>query len=1111
MDDSDLDFADLCSKLLKRVRKKERGDSGDEQRREASQNVTQNGAPEPSRSIKQKQDTESSSRGQLYCGPVSMTQLDRPAREESASQALAVPMTAPSAPSILVPAIFRTTGLSPGVPQNGDVNMRAKDKVVSRMQQFRWASPKKMMRVQDDLDAREGLDIQITNSQSAAPQVDSAQGPQGEEALALEDEALALRLQKELDQETRGPETLVDLELGGLFFCQICQKDLSAMSPLRRTQHINRCLDESEGSGPPAMAPPPVPECPICGKAFKSQKSRASHLKRCSAEMGVSPALLLQALQRQAAEVARDVPANQPPPATSTKRKAPSSDPTRPPKKRQKKKALPLDEDTMVALALSRSMVEEERERAKEWEREMEREREVLGTAVPEAADAKLPGLQWRAEAGKRRGKKKDWPPAPPPLLLVQDPETALRRLQNRVSALLLRSRPPCPPTPPRPASCLPGWSGAAPLWQKSALHDGGGCSVEQFYTPALCPPVQPWDAAIVKEVQTPTPPTHTEMMPPAHQPPCPAPSTPGLGSQVLGDLIELAEEGMTLTQWGYAPNVDAASDSTPDPEPMRSRDCDEAELRLSGFIPERLHRAGATNSTGALSKLAADLSSMVNNPQLSDVQLQVDSGEVFFAHSFMLYARCPLLVQMVHDSGFGVEEEGMPSARRVLLGDVPGEAVHALLQYLYCAQCPFTPMLLPHLQGLAHRWDLGELSRLCQGYTGGSVLPPEQQCREEEEDEEECGEQRFLELLRSMWEGEEEQQGEGEGEREGEETQDGGAEGRVDEEELLEIYEFAATQRRTRREGEGDWIRGAGHEGASQPSPGRRSCGSLNRSYERLFSETWGEHAETSQQEMQSSRSQALIDLSTSARLVMGCASIRRRVQRPRPLVHSSAYPSQTAGPPLSLNSPQKRSEQGGAILSPCRQQHPSRPGPPEAALECHLQSSSGSVAGSTPLRLRLSDSPSWSRRKKGWRRSRGGVVSTADGRPANGLRRFVGPGGGGGGRDPCFSLRLDSSAGASQAEQGSGEAIPLAPPPQQPLDPTSSYTSLLDSKVWDDWGEEPEEGAGLPLSQRVQNMAATQGVEQLKTPVTSRPVKAPRPLVPITPHAWLLRHGHT
>lgn len=51
-----------------------------------------------------------------------------------------------------------------------------------------------------------------------------------------------------------------------------------------------------------------------------------------------------------------------------------------------------------------------------------------------------------------------------------------------------------------------------------------------------------------------------------------------------------------------------------------------------------------------AFSRLRSDLDGMVNNPQLSDVQLQVDTGEVFFAHSFMLYARCPLLAEMVNN-----------------------------------------------------------------------------------------------------------------------------------------------------------------------------------------------------------------------------------------------------------------------------------------------------------------------------------------------------------------------------------------------------------------------------------------------------------------------------
>lgn len=78
---------------------------------------------------------------------------------------------------------------------------------------------------------------------------------------------------------------------------------------------LYRCLDESEKSGPAAPAPPPpppsgVPDCPICGKKFKSQKSRSVHLKRCSSDMDVSPAVLIQALQRQAEETQSAATAN---------------------------------------------------------------------------------------------------------------------------------------------------------------------------------------------------------------------------------------------------------------------------------------------------------------------------------------------------------------------------------------------------------------------------------------------------------------------------------------------------------------------------------------------------------------------------------------------------------------------------------------------------------------------------------------------------------------------------------------------------------------------------------------------------------------------------------
>lgn len=54
-----------------------------------------------------------------------------------------------------------------------------------------------------------------------------------------------------------------------------------------------------------------------------------------------------------------------------------------------------------------------------------------------------------------------------------------------------------------------------------------------------------------------------------------------------------------------------------------------------------------------------------------------------------------------------------MPVSQRVLLGDVPGAAVLALLQYLYTAHCPLTRILLPHVRQLADRSVLTMFSAL--------------------------------------------------------------------------------------------------------------------------------------------------------------------------------------------------------------------------------------------------------------------------------------------------------------------------------------------------------------------------------------------------------------
>ncbi|XP_056615724.1 LOW QUALITY PROTEIN: structure-specific endonuclease subunit SLX4 [Triplophysa dalaica] len=751
MDDSDLDFTDLCSRLLKRVRRKGAGRSGDEKKPAANDEDQSSPRRNPPKRRKKTKDIKTE------------IKIDPNERIQPGD----VPQPAPAVPE----------------------PTRVKDVVILRMQQFKRSSPQRLLHTDTD---------QPTTSQA---DINNAEVQHSEDVSS--DEALALQLQEELDREARPA-----VDDGGLFFCQLCQKDLSPMSSQLRTQHINRCLDAGEVSAPSTSHQshprPHVPECPICGKSFKSEKARSVHLKRCSTDMGVSPNDLLQALRRQAADAVGDGTTEQSRPTGVTKRRNGA-----PAKKKSRRKGQPLDEDTMMALALSRSLLEQEKEK----KREMKEEREI------QAQLSSPPALRWKPGAGKGRGKRrKGASPVQPPLLLVQDPQTALNRLQERVSSLLLCSRSPSPPTPTLSPSTLPD-SSQAPLWLKSALHGGGPDSVLEFYTSELSDFIQPLiapekeklknlEVTPVKKPPAPTTETAQEVCPdqiPAQHRSALSPLTPCSGTpgtQALQDLMDLAEEGMTLTQYGY--NTNTATD----------KDNDVNELPSSGFVPETNNKTIKTPSV-SFSKLASDLSSMVNNPQLSNVQLQVDSGDVFFTHSFMLYTRCPLLANMVYDSGFGVQEEGMPVSQRVLLGDVPGAAVLALLKYLYTAHCPLTRSLLPHVQQLADRFCLAELQQQCEEYSRTSEEDPRgesegmfsaQEPHLSEKEDQNLAESNFLELLQSMWQ-HEDSEGENEfkedaGERRGVEEEAERVdveykEDRVDEEELDEIYEFAATQKK--------------------------------------------------------------------------------------------------------------------------------------------------------------------------------------------------------------------------------------------------------------------------------------------------------------------------
>ncbi|XP_077379669.1 uncharacterized protein slx4 isoform X2 [Festucalex cinctus] len=818
MNDSDQDFVDLSAKLLKRSRKK----GVEPKRRRADQQAS----------------SQTSDGDQRKNKDSSASQLVGAESQYARSETQVMGNTGKVVHDLGDAALASARIAEPG--------LGAKDKLLSRMQQFKRANLPKMAHNVEL--GREPVPLQPEILQTSTSEHHLR--PQDS------DEVLAMQLQQQLDHEAAEVHTL-DLATEDLFFCHICHRSLSHMTPEGRTQHINRCLDESEHqmAAVPPPPPPGVPDCPICGKKFKSHNSRATHLKRCSADMGVNPADLLQALQRQAEETATNTITQ----TGGAKRKGVSkAGPAA--RKKPRKKAELLDEDTMVALAMSSSLLEQER-------KQLSAEREAI---TPDYAVAPLV-LKWRADAGKGHGKrKKVTVPRPLPILLIQDADAALTRLQERVSALLLRSRAPSPPTPTRCTSTLSALKDAAPLWRKSALLNGSAPSVFDFFVPELKDFITPWESAqtlcassqtndkasILSSSQTATCSSATSTPTSVHLP---------ANSQALQDLVEMPDDefahgdhtalvpGKDLRLSGFFIEETADLCGSDAPPAMTHTDAVDVHSQAG----RSLSQPGATeehssHSSVALSTLTSNLSSMVNNPHLSDWQLQVDSGQVFFAHSFMIYARCPLLAEMMHESGFGVHEEGLPAAQRVLISDVSGQAVLALLQFLYAAHFSLPASLHHHVLELASRFDLKELRHLCELHTGEtSARNDDETAASHAEGLSHGTDTDLTALFNSMWSHEDDRHDEvgvekaadvTSGDRELHEEQ-------VNEEELDEIYEFAATQRKKDEEDVGG-SEGNDGEMATEPREGNKSpqresdpqpSHSLDSSYDRLFSDSEG------------------------------------------------------------------------------------------------------------------------------------------------------------------------------------------------------------------------------------------------------------------------------
>ncbi|XP_068962730.1 structure-specific endonuclease subunit SLX4 [Petaurus breviceps papuanus] len=808
MDESDDDFNEICSKLLRRVRKKgAKGGLGETRtQKEASSIQTKSKLKRTKLPSKTKISHDSAEKktelGKRDLAPGNEEKCEvtshesRAAftskREEDTQKEL---MPQPSQPKNWTvpddssqPASHCLTALLPSVSKP-----RAVELVLQKMQQFKRTDPEKLKHASEGCSVEAVLKGNVPKSGQEEDALNNGNMP----GLSVieSDAALALALQQEFAQET--PQNSHNLEQEGLFFCQICQKDLSAMNATRREQHVNRCLDESEKSLEPASVAPKIPECPICGKPFTTSKSRNSHLKQCAVKMEVSPQQLVQAVRLQTSQPNECFPSASSKPAGESKRKG-STNEKKPQKRRKISKTEAMSEDLLVAMAMSHSLMEQSKPVTND----------NLGNMFP---DNIRPGAE-------KKSRKRKF--VSPPQLLVQDSETYLQQIQDRIAALLTEELE-LSSTPPLPLSKIlkeemgkAHWCLLQPeekqgiLWKGSSLT--GAWPLESFYAKGLDPLILPWKP-MKNSGKGPVLPlmAFSQSRPDVQEPPAfsdptsegfnfktpeePSPRRRSLSvsqkdHQTLQVLMDLAGEGLTLTQWNSSAETHSRSPS--------GKDLGSCDLPLTGFVlspKEKKHRRSSSSAL-SLSLLSSDFGTMVNNPHLSDVQFQMDSGDVLYAHMFVLYARCPCLIQIVHNEGFFVAEDGNLRTQRVLLNEVDTETAHMFLQYLYTADTDIPSHLLAGLQSLAIRFGVKELADLCESGLEATDINSEDDMFlvGKEEDDCESRAENFQELLRSMWVDED---------KESElllrlEDQEDDRE-KVNEEEMEEIYEFAATQRK--------------------------------------------------------------------------------------------------------------------------------------------------------------------------------------------------------------------------------------------------------------------------------------------------------------------------
>ncbi|XP_035681708.1 uncharacterized protein LOC118419445 isoform X1 [Branchiostoma floridae] len=581
-----------------------------------------------------------------------------------------------------------------------------------------------------------------------------------------DDESFARHLQQR-EEDKLMEEQLTDAEF---YFCQICGRDLTHLNTVRRTQHINRCIDamETEKKLHAEQNIKDVPDCPICGKVLESRAQRQSHLKRCAVQYGVTTAQLLELVKKQEEEKEarrKNQPRSQLQPAQQQQRgiKRHHEGPAGTAGKRPRKPGRPvissrgppgegaphreMDERTQVAMAMSMSLVE----------KEGSREQPTVTSALP---------VGGKESKRRKKAAKTDVVPA----LLVTSKEDREKTLARKVASIIVQgdqeSHPKTPSlrksklgrkyhtarktmgkgpsspsflqkvgaamtSSPPAASTSTAASPAssqekAPLWSMTKRIDEK--KTDDFYvqelskqiTPAKYVPVTPMRKAAKKAMLTFTKKNDTSEDETTDGPPQKAVA----GSQkakktptATRSPVKKSTPTPTQTQRETANVLAELADEGCSTQEVQEVFTEGQTLlpEPSGFVPDRTplspQKMPSSVPSTTLTKLSADLLGMVNSPKLSDLNLLCRNGEVIHVHKFVLVARCPVIAKML-------EVKDDKDLAALDFSDYEKDTVLTTLEYMYGGKISLSDAVLAaNVLRVAQKLELKELEDSCKAF----------------------------------------------------------------------------------------------------------------------------------------------------------------------------------------------------------------------------------------------------------------------------------------------------------------------------------------------------------------------------------------------------------